>query len=289
MATAGGPSRKPFSGPWLVAGGGLRNTTRFCWRAEGEVGTFPDRLAFIREVAFEALGLRMEDVLCVPRNGPFEFFEVTLSTDDSCSKVLERSKEGAQHPLLRRYTIEPLWWPDKRVITVHCFNPHVTAESVCLFLKKSMWTSFLATGTSGMSWGSGLADASSRPACARTLMGQAVLATPQPILTYREIRHTFFILDSLPSAGSATALDTPWRDALTCAAATAWSRGTWPGTARAPVAAYTATEVHLRDQRDEALFSRQWKRGRSYWSVGGVHSSGVGILFGDRAFEEIDT
>ncbi|XP_048861463.1 uncharacterized protein LOC125728617 isoform X1 [Brienomyrus brachyistius] len=126
MATAGGPSRKPFSGPWLVAGGGLRNTARFCWRAEGEVGTFPDRLAFIREVAFKALGLR---ILCVQRNGPFQFFEVTLSTDDSYSKVLERSKEGAQHPLLGRYNIEPLWWPDKRVITVHCFNPHITAEA----------------------------------------------------------------------------------------------------------------------------------------------------------------
>ncbi|XP_048854392.1 uncharacterized protein LOC125722243 isoform X2 [Brienomyrus brachyistius] len=114
MATAGGPSRKPFSGPWLVAGGGLRNTARFCWRAEEEVGTFPDRLAFIREVAFGALGLQMQDILCVQRNGPFRFFEVTLSTDESYTKVLERSKEGAQHPLLGRYNIEPLWWPDKR-------------------------------------------------------------------------------------------------------------------------------------------------------------------------------
>ncbi|XP_048854137.1 uncharacterized protein LOC125721943 isoform X2 [Brienomyrus brachyistius] len=112
MATAGGPSRKPFSGLWLVAGGGLRNTARFCWRAEEEVGTFPDRLAFIQEVAFKALGLR---ILCVQRNGPFQFFEVTLSTDESYTKVLERSKEGAQHPLLGRYNIEPLWWPDKDI------------------------------------------------------------------------------------------------------------------------------------------------------------------------------
>ncbi|XP_048858890.1 uncharacterized protein LOC125726509 isoform X2 [Brienomyrus brachyistius] len=114
MATAGGPSRKPFSGLWLVARGGLRNTARFCWRAEGEVGTFSDRLAFIREVAFKALGLQMQDILCVQRNGPFRFFEVTLSTDESYTKVLERSKEGAQHSLLGRYNIEPLWWPDKR-------------------------------------------------------------------------------------------------------------------------------------------------------------------------------
>ncbi|KAI4900658.1 hypothetical protein NFI96_009740 [Prochilodus magdalenae] len=43
-------------------------------------------------------------------------------------------------------------------------------------------------------------------------------------------------------------------------------------------------EVHLRDQRDEALFSQQWKGGRAHWSVGGVHSTGVGILLGDHSF-----
>ncbi|KAI4896701.1 hypothetical protein NFI96_030906 [Prochilodus magdalenae] len=46
-------------------------------------------------------------------------------------------------------------------------------------------------------------------------------------------------------------------------------------------------EVHLRDQWDEALFSQQWRRGMAYWSVGGVHSTGVGILLGDRTFEKV--
>ena len=46
-------------------------------------------------------------------------------------------------------------------------------------------------------------------------------------------------------------------------------------------------EVHLRDQWDEALFSEQWRRGMAYWSVGGVHSTGVGILLGDRTFEKV--
>uniref|UniRef100_A0A3B3RA04 Zinc finger CCHC domain-containing protein n=1 Tax=Paramormyrops kingsleyae TaxID=1676925 RepID=A0A3B3RA04_9TELE len=78
----------------------------------------------------------MEDILCIQRNGPFQFFEVTLSTDKSYSKVLERSKERAQYPLLGRYTIEPLWWSDKRVITVHCFNQHVTTKAVRQFLNK---------------------------------------------------------------------------------------------------------------------------------------------------------
>ncbi|KAK1798969.1 hypothetical protein P4O66_007246, partial [Electrophorus voltai] len=33
-------------------------------------------------------------------------------------------------------------------------------------------------------------------------------------------------------------------------------------------------------------FLHQCKNGKAYWSVGGVHSSGVGILLGDHAFEK---
>ena len=39
-------------------------------------------------------------------------------------------------------------------------------------------------------------------------------------------------------------------------------------------------EVHLRDKSDVGNFSREWTKGDSVWSVGGVHSTGVGILFG---------
>ena len=39
-------------------------------------------------------------------------------------------------------------------------------------------------------------------------------------------------------------------------------------------------EVHLKDHKDVLMFKREWSRGESVWSVGGVHSSGVGILFG---------
>lgn len=47
-------------------------------------------------------------------------------------------------------------------------------------------------------------------------------------------------------------------------------------------------EVHLRDSGDISLFSKEWGRGESRWSVGGVHSTGVGILFGDRDIKVID-
>ena len=41
-------------------------------------------------------------------------------------------------------------------------------------------------------------------------------------------------------------------------------------------------EVHLRDEGDIGLFTTEWTKGDSVWSVGGVHSTGVGILFGCR-------
>ena len=43
-------------------------------------------------------------------------------------------------------------------------------------------------------------------------------------------------------------------------------------------------EVHLRDGGDAKTFTREWGRGEAVWSVGGVHSTGVGILFGERDF-----
>lgn len=43
-------------------------------------------------------------------------------------------------------------------------------------------------------------------------------------------------------------------------------------------------EVHLRDMGDVPVFSKEWAKGESRWGIGGVHSSGVGILFGDRDF-----
>ena len=41
-------------------------------------------------------------------------------------------------------------------------------------------------------------------------------------------------------------------------------------------------EVHLKDQNDVERFSREWVQGESRWSVGGVHSTGVGVQCGNR-------
>uniref|UniRef100_A0A8K9V1F6 Reverse transcriptase domain-containing protein n=1 Tax=Oncorhynchus mykiss TaxID=8022 RepID=A0A8K9V1F6_ONCMY len=41
-------------------------------------------------------------------------------------------------------------------------------------------------------------------------------------------------------------------------------------------------EAHLRDGGDVCRFKREWDKGESFWGIGGVHSTGVGILCGHR-------
>lgn len=48
-------------------------------------------------------------------------------------------------------------------------------------------------------------------------------------------------------------------------------------------------EVHLKDGGDVREFSEGWLKGESRWGVGGVHSSGVGILFGNKDFQVRDS
>ncbi|KAL6476345.1 hypothetical protein MHYP_G00148440 [Metynnis hypsauchen] len=110
--------------------------------------------------------------------------------------------------------------------------------------------------------------------------------TPPPPLTYggREVPpNEAAYLDGLESVGELTLLTTNVRGLQKSTKRTAVFRDL----ASTSASICCLQEVHLRDQRDEALFSQEWRRGKAYWSVGGVHSTGVGILFGDRSFEKV--
>ncbi len=48
---------------------------------------------------------------------------------------------------------------------------------------------------------------------------------------------------------------------------------------------YFLQEVHLKGIEDARKFTEEWGRGGAVWSVGGVFSSGVGILFWDQEIE----
>lgn len=43
-------------------------------------------------------------------------------------------------------------------------------------------------------------------------------------------------------------------------------------------------ECHLKDGQDIRTFSKEWTSGASYWSIGNVHSDGLGVLFKDKGF-----
>lgn len=48
-------------------------------------------------------------------------------------------------------------------------------------------------------------------------------------------------------------------------------------------------EVHLKDASDIDLYTKEWGMGESRWSVGGVHSSGVGVLLKDKEMEVVQS
>ncbi|XP_029112748.1 histone H1.2-like [Scleropages formosus] len=56
----------------------MKHTTRFRWRNTETAGDFPDRAGFIREVIFRKLGLAGAQVVCIQRNGPQRFVDVTV-------------------------------------------------------------------------------------------------------------------------------------------------------------------------------------------------------------------
>ncbi|KAL7852802.1 hypothetical protein SRHO_G00185870 [Serrasalmus rhombeus] len=464
--------------------GSVPRTVRFQWK-EAEAGdAFPERVPFIREVLFGALGLGLQDLVCAQRNNAARFFDVSMSSEEVYQRVLGRGADVRDHPLGRSFELHSLGQNGRRMVTVHLFNPFVTAEAIRTFLRRygevqpgermvrdelGIWNGrrqfivefredgkgglthppayFSLNGSKGYLFyrgqpafcrgclqhghevsgckdlncknclgkghlakdcknprrckscggeghlahscpkreatyatvvaGAGVgpvaprtvreegptevgaegnedlgapaaAIATSSPGVARgpapgrpPLTGNeapsisrptkrakkrrraqeeemdkrqragspgtapegaprsppvppktedtSVLVgdgTPPPPLIYggREVPpNEDAYLDGLESVGELTILTTNVRGLQKATKRTAVFRDL----ASTSASICCLQEVHLRDQRDEALFSQEWRRGKAYWSVGGVHSTGVGILFGDRSFEKV--
>ncbi|KAL7852889.1 hypothetical protein SRHO_G00186740 [Serrasalmus rhombeus] len=464
--------------------GSVPRTVRFQWK-EAEAGdAFPERVPFIREVLFGALGLGLQDLVCAQRNNAARFFDVSMSSEEVYQRVLGRGADVRDHPLGRSFELHFLGQNGRRMVTVHLFNPFVTAEAIRTFLRRygevqpgermvrdelGIWNGrrqfivefredgkgglthppayFSLNGSKGYLFyrgqpafcrgclqhghevsgckdlncknclgkghlakdcknprrckscggeghlahscprreatyatvvaGAGVgpvaprtvreegptevgaegnedlgapaaAIATSSPGVARgpapgrpPLTGNeapsisrptkrakkrrraqeeemdkrqragspgaapegaprsppvppktedtSVLVgdgTPPPPLIYggREVPpNEDAYLDGLESVGELTILTTNVRGLQKATKRTAVFRDL----ASTSASICCLQEVHLRDQRDEALFSQEWRRGKAYWSVGGVHSTGVGILFGDRSFEKV--
>uniref|UniRef100_A0AAY5EKV4 CCHC-type domain-containing protein n=1 Tax=Electrophorus electricus TaxID=8005 RepID=A0AAY5EKV4_ELEEL len=92
------------------------------------------RVPFIQEVLFGYFGLHPGALICAQRNGAHRFFDVTLASDAIYRRVLELGDRMGGHLLRRVYILEPLWEGDRRMVTVHFFNTHVSAAEVRRFL-----------------------------------------------------------------------------------------------------------------------------------------------------------
>ncbi|KAL7852911.1 hypothetical protein SRHO_G00186960 [Serrasalmus rhombeus] len=78
----------PRGTPGLL--GSVPRMVRFQWKDTEPGDTFPDRVPFIREVVFGALGLGCQDLICAQRNNAARFFDVTMSSEEAYRRVLER-------------------------------------------------------------------------------------------------------------------------------------------------------------------------------------------------------
>ncbi|KAL7852884.1 hypothetical protein SRHO_G00186690 [Serrasalmus rhombeus] len=326
--------------------GSVPRTVRFQWKDAEAGDAFPDRVPFIREVLFGALGLGTQDLICAQRNNAARFFDVSMSSEEAYRRVLERGVDVRDHPLGRRFELHSLDQNGRRMVTVHLFNPFVTAEAIRTFLRRygevqpgermvrdelGIWNGrrqymvdFREDGKGGLTHPpayfslNGVSPPSAGGACSmamRAAAGRDIWPTPG-VAGVGPVAPRTVGEEGPTEVGAEGSVDLGAPAAAIATSSPGVARGPAPGphpladltilttnvrglqkaTKRTAVfrdlASTSASicclqEVHLRDQRDEALFSQEWRRGKAYWSVGGVHSTGVGILFGDRSFEKV--
>ncbi|KAK1802738.1 hypothetical protein P4O66_021273 [Electrophorus voltai] len=118
----------------MRAGSGLLNTARFRWRDPQDGTGFTEQVPFIREVLFGGFGLNPRALICAQRNGAQKYYDVTFASDAVYRRVLELGDGMGGHPLGKDCILEPLWDGDRRMVTIHFFNPHVSAAEVRRFL-----------------------------------------------------------------------------------------------------------------------------------------------------------
>lgn len=113
------------------AGLSLKNSLRFELKDKGM--SMPNRVAFGRDVLFEALKLKPEDIFCLQQNSKDLYYDVTFHT----SACMEEARELAlqrENPALMPFHVMSLSKKNFRILTVHMFNPWVREETVRYFL-----------------------------------------------------------------------------------------------------------------------------------------------------------
>ena len=113
---------------------GRKHMLLFQWRV-------PDkdqmkREEFVRKVLMGALALKVEEIFCLQDNVADRGFELTLHSSKKCQEVTERFERHGGEELLKRWRCTNLDYTNYRLISVHMYNPHVSAETICTFMER---------------------------------------------------------------------------------------------------------------------------------------------------------
>lgn len=109
----------------------VRNTLHFSVKevAEGLM----ERLFFNRKVLLGQLQMQVRELLCVQRNGPQGYFDVTTVTEEAYRRMAARTQSAPDEGFLKNFTTFPLWNEHFRVLSVRMFNPFVEVSKIEAF------------------------------------------------------------------------------------------------------------------------------------------------------------
>ena len=111
---------------------GQKHLVRFQWTSAKQPKM--EREEFTKKVLFGALKLKAADMFCLQDNPAGKGYDVTLHSSEKCRSLKERFElHKGEEPLafLKCYNLDHT---DYRLVTVHMYNPHVTAETIEGFL-----------------------------------------------------------------------------------------------------------------------------------------------------------
>ena len=111
---------------------GLRDTLCFKWKKEGE--TIMPREIFGKEVLLGLFKLKHPEVMCFQTNSLEKAYDVSFITSSSCKRVEADCARLAGERQLAGFEVINLDRGNFRVITIHCYNPYISDQTIASFL-----------------------------------------------------------------------------------------------------------------------------------------------------------
>ncbi|KAL7401365.1 hypothetical protein ABVT39_026944 [Epinephelus coioides] len=113
---------------------GLKNTLRFKWKSQNQI---LDRVSFGREILFDILKMRPDDIYCLQQNKTEGFYDVSFLSNSKMQEAHDMANQEATSSL-KNFELFSLARNNNCIITVHMYNPWVSEEAVRYFLNRFM-------------------------------------------------------------------------------------------------------------------------------------------------------